>query len=59
MITAHWDKRVPRRQTDVRRQGKQGGPDCWAPGISDNGTGTGALVMLARAFFRDAKVKTN
>lgn len=55
LITAHLDTVFP-AGTDVHVK-KQGGR-MLAPGISDNGTGLAALVMVARAF-REAKIKTN
>jgi tripeptide aminopeptidase len=54
MLTAHLDTVFP-AGTDVRV--KREGGRLLAPGISDNGTGLAALVILSKAF-REAKIKT-
>jgi tripeptide aminopeptidase len=55
MLTAHMDTVFPvGTNVNVKREGSR----LLAPGISDNGTGLAALVVLARAL-REAKIKTN
>jgi len=55
MLAAHMDTVFPAgTNVSVKREGGR----LLAPGISDNGTGLAALVVIARAL-REAKVKTN
>jgi tripeptide aminopeptidase len=55
MLTAHMDTVFPAgTNVTVKREGGR----LLAPGISDNGTGLAALLVIARAF-REAKIKTN
>src|SRR5260221_13472298 len=55
MLAAHLDTVFPAgTNVNVKREGGR----LLAPGISDNGTGLAALVVMARAL-RAAKVKTN
>ena len=55
MLAAHMDTVFPAgTNVSVRREGGR----LLAPGISDNGTGLAALVVIARAL-REAKIKTN
>ena len=54
MMTAHMDTVFPAgTNVTVKREGVR----LLAPGISDNGTGLAALVVIARAL-RDTKIKT-
>lgn len=55
MLTAHLDTVFPSgTNVTVKREGGR----LLAPGISDNGTGLAALVVMARAL-REAKIRTN
>jgi len=55
MLAAHMDTVFPAgTNVSVKREGGR----LLAPGISDNGTGLAALVVIARAL-REAKIKTN
>src|SRR5260221_14683959 len=55
ILAAHLDTVIPARtNVNVKREGGR----LLARGISDNGTGLAALVVMARAL-REAKVKTN
>ncbi len=55
MLAAHMDTVFPGgTNVSVKREGGR----LLAPGISDNGTGLAALVVIARAL-REAKIKTN
>jgi tripeptide aminopeptidase len=55
MLTAHLDTVFPAgTNVNVKREGGR----LLAPGISDNGTGLAALVVIARAL-HEVKVKTN
>ena len=55
MLAAHMDTVFPAgTNVSVKREGGL----LLAPGISDNGTGLAALVVIARAL-REAKIKTN
>jgi acetylornithine deacetylase/succinyl-diaminopimelate desuccinylase-like protein len=55
MLAAHLDTVFPAgTNVNVKREGQR----LLAPGISDNGTGLAALVVIARAL-REAKIKTN
>jgi tripeptide aminopeptidase len=55
MLAAHMDTVFPAgTNVNVKREGGR----LLAPGISDNGTGLAALVVIARAL-REVKIKTN
>jgi tripeptide aminopeptidase len=55
MLAAHMDTVFPAgTNVSVKREGGR----LLSPGISDNGTGLAALVVIARAL-REAKIKTN
>lgn len=54
MVVAHLDTVFSDASIRVRRDGDR----LYAPGITDNGAGLAALVVLARAM-RDAKIATN
>jgi tripeptide aminopeptidase len=54
LVVAHLDTVFPDSTVRVRRDGDR----LYAPGISDNGTGLVALVMMARAL-RDAHLQTD